>query len=214
MVGFNFLIAFLPSKPAPIAINAIGEVSEPILLIVLYIIFGNVISKYDKIIPPSILSIIGFVQIPFTAFLRFLPSSFSLISGDSNVSTITANMLYRGTEPSIISGAILAFPLIFCKSAIPSMAALPRYAPWTNSPTIFLSEAFFFLQKSFASVQITVMHIMVESAQYRTYLPSNVFLISQSIILRSKRHGSVTLKLNLFDTFIYSSFNIPVLLKK
>src|SRR5574344_1260847 len=96
-VGFNFAIAFLPSNPAPITISANGDVITARLLTVLSIIFGNVTSKYDRIIPAKILRMIGFLHIPTIDFLIFLlledESLADAILGHSKVNTITAKTL-------------------------------------------------------------------------------------------------------------------------
>ena len=68
-VGLIFLIAFLPSNPAPIHISAIGVAVCDIFAIVLSIIAGKSILRSEATSPARIPIIIGLVIMLYKAFL-------------------------------------------------------------------------------------------------------------------------------------------------
>ena len=107
--GLIFPKAFLISKVAPIAMSPIGVATFPMLEITFLGIAGIGIFNADQTSPATIPIRIGFVTIPLTVFFTTVWSS-PLCPGLNTDKTTTAIILYNGTLPMIIKGAIPAFP--------------------------------------------------------------------------------------------------------
>ena len=156
--------------------------------------------------------IIGFFAIPTAVFLISspFPTAFSSF-GAVIVRMITEKMLYSGTLPRIISGAIplLDSPYMLCMKAIPKSAALLLKDPCKNSPRL---EGV--LTNIRDNIHINAMLAMVVRKQNETNRGFHVPIKSCSARSEKSSTGSATLKTNLFMKPAALSSIIPILLKK
>ncbi len=104
-VGITRFNAFAPSKPAPRPIRAKGVASTETLFIVFPTIVGKSMRQSDTAIPKRIPSMMGFVAISRMDFFKERLSK-CLPPGPVKERIKTAAILYKGTVPIIMRGAI------------------------------------------------------------------------------------------------------------
>ena len=193
------------SKSAPIASSPSGVASTATSPITFTRTAGRGIPDADQAMPHIIPHRIGLCRIPARVFIRspllILPLPGLIIS-----KITTAIILYSGTQPIIINGAILEFPYIFCTKAIPSKAALLRYDACINSPLIS-----FFFRNMDAAAAMRILAV-VAMKQKPMNFPSQTLKKSAPERSLHRTAGKEMLNTKWFILSAKSRFRIPVIL--